>query len=103
MSGHVNRTVAAKTDLIEHYEYIARDNTSAAERFLLASERTLQTLANLPRLGQVWPSPDPRLTNLRFWPVPHFEKYLIFYRQTNNSILVVRVLHSARDIPSLLL
>lgn len=102
MSGQVDRSPEVRADLLEQHAYIAWDNPAAADRFLLAAERAFQNLANLPHLGQVWPSPDPRLAGLRFWPIPRFEKHLVFYRPTDEGILVVRVLHSARDIPLLL-
>ena len=102
MRGVVDRTPEVKADLVGQHEYIARDNPTAADGFLVAAERSFQTLANLPRMGQIWPSPDPRLADLRFWPIPRFEKYLVFYQPTDEGILVVRVLHSARDIPSIL-
>ena len=36
------------------------------------------------------------------WPIPKFANYLIFYRLTSEKVeIVVRVLHGARDIPSL--
>jgi toxin ParE1/3/4 len=35
------------------------------------------------------------------WRVRGFERYLIFYRPTDDGIDVVRVLHGSRDIESL--
>jgi plasmid stabilization system protein ParE len=35
---------------------------------------------------------------LRYWPVPGFERYLVFYVPTSARIDVVRVMHGARDL-----
>ena len=39
---------------------------------------------------------------MRSWAVSGFENYLIFYRPQSEGIEVVRFVHGARDIPSLL-
>jgi toxin ParE1/3/4 len=36
------------------------------------------------------------------WLVKGFEKYLIFYRTTDELVEIVRVLHAARDIDGIL-
>jgi toxin ParE1/3/4 len=41
---------------------------------------------------------DELVTNVRSFPVGN---YLIFYRPVNQGIEVLRVLHGARDIPSI--
>ena len=102
MNGHVERTPQAKADLVESYAFIARDNPTAAEQFLEAAQRAFETLAAMPRMGQAWPTTDERLAGVRFWPIAGFERHLVFYRPTDDGIAVIRVLHSARDIPSLL-
>jgi toxin ParE1/3/4 len=43
------------------------------------------------------------LEGLRLWPVPGFERHLIFYVERADYIDVLRVLHGARDIPAVLL
>ena len=35
---------------------------------------------------------------VRVWPVPGFRRFLIFYRVTENTLEVIRVSHSARDV-----
>ena len=37
----------------------------------------------------------------RVWRVEGFERYLIFYRPVGSGIEVVRVLHAARDFPTI--
>ena len=42
------------------------------------------------------------LEGLRMWLVSGFENYLVFYIERTHFIDIVRVLHAARDIPSML-
>ena len=84
----------AERDLLAILEYIARDGPGAAVRFVDRIEEKCQMLANSPDMGF---GRDELLPRLRVWPVGN---YLIFYRPANENIEVVRVLHSARDIPS---
>ena len=42
------------------------------------------------------------LQDLRMHPVRGFERHLVFYRERDDGIEVVRVLHGARDILSLM-
>ena len=91
----------ARSDLLEHFGFIARDNVDAAERFLLAAEETFQQLARRPTIGRVRAFDHPRLVGLRSWPVRGFKRHLIFYRPTESGIEVIRVLHGARDLPTI--
>jgi toxin ParE1/3/4 len=81
--------------------YIATDNPDAAERFVPALEETYAQLEALPGLGSVRQFRHKDLKGARFMPVTGFENYLIFYAPVGKSIHVIRVLHAARDYPSL--
>ena len=80
--------------------YIATDNPTAARRFLLAVEDTVKHLLVFPGLGALYPHPSH--PNLRAKLVNGFKSYIIFYTVSDDGILVVRVLHGARDIPRVL-
>ncbi len=56
----------------------------------------------MPGIGHRWSSADPRLADLRIWRIEGFEKHPIFYRPAADSIEVIRILHGARDIDSVL-
>lgn len=56
-------------------------------------------LAEMPLIGVSRPFSKPGLEDLRMWPIPDFEKFLIFYRPLADGIQVVRVLYGMRDIP----
>jgi toxin ParE1/3/4 len=45
---------------------------------------------------------NPRLAGLRVGRVEGFEKHLIFYRPGDDGVEIIRVLHGARDIDSVL-
>lgn len=85
----------ADQDLLEIGFYTALKNMVAANRFVQRLEETFNRLATNPRMGRIR---DDLAPNLRSFPVG---SYLIFYRQTEEGIEVIRVLHGARDIDSL--
>jgi toxin ParE1/3/4 len=92
----------AEEDLSEQADYIARDHVDVALRFLEAAEAAFSQLADLPDIGRRRQFRHPALAGVRSWPVPGFEKHLIFYRLNPGRVEVLRVLHSARDLDSLL-
>lgn len=81
--------------------YLRSQNPEAALRFLAALERAFRELsrnpgAGSPRYAQALPA-----EGLRMWPIRGFA-YLISYFERVDHLDVVRVLHSARDIPAML-
>lgn len=80
----------ANMDLIEIHDYIARNNPRAALRFVEKLDQKIRTLADFPGIG----SPYDELARLRTFVVG---KHVIFYREIENGIEVVRVLRGARD------
>lgn len=69
-----------------------------AEDFVTATEKSLLKLNSIPGMGTLLSrSLHPRLKNLRKWPVDRFQ-FLIFYRDWDDHIEAVRLLHGARDI-----
>lgn len=92
----------ARADLDDTAEYIARENPTAADRFLTAAGDAFKQLLATSGLGRVREYLDPRLKDLRSWRIRGFENWLVFYRPTDDGIEVIRVLHGARDLASLL-
>lgn len=92
----------ARIDLLESYAFIGLGSPNNADRFLDAAERTFQHLAEWPEMGRRWRSPRKRLGNVRIWRVRGFSKWLIFYRPLDDAIEVLRVLHGARDLHTIL-
>ncbi len=83
-------------------EFIALDNPDAAERVVEAAFGTFEGLAATPGMGVVRKFKNPRLRDVRFFPVSGFENYLIFYRPMADGVQVLRVLHGKRDVQTLL-
>jgi toxin ParE1/3/4 len=92
----------AQKDVDRHADYIGERSRSAGHRFYDAVQQAVQQLGAMPELGGRCEFSHPRLSGLRMWSIRGFEKYLIFYLPTDQGIAVVRVLHGARDIESIL-
>jgi toxin ParE1/3/4 len=101
MNQQVVRAPQAEADLVEIADYLARRDLTAALRFLDEAERGFASLAQMPSIGGLAETTNPRLAGLRVWPIPTFSSYLIFYRTSAETIEVVRVLHGARDLDKL--
>jgi plasmid stabilization system protein ParE len=85
-------------DLLSIWEYIARDDIGAADRLTERMDKAFRLLAKFPRKGHrradVHTS-EPVL----FWPVG---AYVVVYRPEPRPIIIVRVVHGARDLDALL-
>lgn len=103
MTPRIRVLPAADRDLDEQAAYLAREATvDTAMRFYDAVGAGFDQIARMPGIGQRCHSTTPRLAELRVWRVAGFEKHLIFYRSAGDVIDIVRVLHAARDIDSVL-
>jgi toxin ParE1/3/4 len=85
----------ALVDLIETAEYLAQDDVEVAERFFDAFEKTLKDIRETPKIGSVRRFRNK--TDVRMWFVHGFEKSLIFYTENADEIVILRVIHAARD------
>ena len=81
--------------------YIATDNPDVAARFVPALEATYAQLEALPGMGSVRNFVQADLQGVRMLPVTSFEHYLIFYIPAGRSVKVIRILHAARDFPTI--
>jgi toxin ParE1/3/4 len=88
----------AKEDLDEQALYIAKDNVAAALRFLDAAESAFSRLSHMHEVGSRREFARPELANVRSWPIPGFEKHVIFYQSAGGVVDILRVVHSARDL-----
>lgn len=75
---------------------------ATARRFLRALQRTCEALCDDPGLGSPRFFGNPALEGLRVWPISGFRRQLLFYRASDEAVEVVRLLHGARDLESLL-
>ena len=84
-------------DIDEIWEFIAKDDIDAADRVRDEIFEAFGKLADMPCMGHL--REDLAKEPLRFWSV---YSYLIIYRAEPQPIEIVRVLHGARDIASVL-
>lgn len=90
-------TSLAEADLLEVWEFIARDDPDAADRVVDEIRAALDRLAEMPRIGRA--RPELADVPLRSWPV---RSYLIVYRPDVSPLLVVRIVSGFRDLDTLL-
>ena len=103
MSKSVHRRRQARQDLVDIFRYYAREaGLRLADRFLSQAEASFTRLADMPGLGTRYEHDHPALADVRVSPITGFRKYLVFYRSVADGIEIVRVLHGARDIQTIL-
>jgi len=86
-------THAAEADLLELWLTIAEENPVAADGVLDSIQTTASLLGNQPAMGRARPELSDGLRSF-----PTRTPYLVFYLLNEEGLLVVRVLHHARDI-----
>jgi toxin ParE1/3/4 len=93
----------ARQDLVDTFRHYSREaGFRVARRYFAQAEATFTRLAGMPGIGTTYDHDHPALAGLRFLPISRFRKYLVFYRPVADGIEIVRVLHGARDIQSVL-
>ncbi len=89
----VRFTRSAETDLLELWLHIAEKNLVAADESLDVVQAAVSVLSSQPEMGRARPE---LADGLRSFPTR--TPYIIFYMLTDDQLLVVRVLHHAREI-----
>lgn len=92
----IRRTPEARQSIKELGRYISEQSGSldVALRFLDRIEERCEQHARSPLLGEIRDDLGP---NIRCFTVGN---YVVIYRPDNDGILVLLVIHSARDIPT---
>lgn len=101
MEFRVTRKPEVRRDLLELANHISGDSLEAGLRFFKAAEMTFSFLSANREAGQLCHFAHPETAGLRVWPIEGFRNYLVFYRPTDQGVVVERVLHGARDIEGL--
>jgi plasmid stabilization system protein ParE len=83
----------ARDDLQEIWIFIAGDNITAADALETDIYKACEVLANNPHLGHK--RPDLTDEPVLFWPVRGH--YLVIYLPETLPLVIVRILHGARD------
>ncbi len=99
MKVSITRSPKSEEDAYETYRYIALDSVEAAEAYFEALFDTFDKLLEYPNMGVLIEEAKGELQGLRLIRVSSkFRKHLVFYLPKENSIHVVRILHSSRDV-----
>lgn len=91
-------TAAARLDLLHIWNYLAENaSLNVADKVISDIERAMRKLVKTPWLGHR--REDLTQRDVLFYLV---HSYLIIYRPERKPLHVLRVLHGARDVQSLL-
>jgi toxin ParE1/3/4 len=79
--------------------YVEKANAEVAWRFQSALDESLNRLAIHPELGRLRHFRHPDLAGIRSFRVDRpFGNLLIFYRASDDTLQVIRLMHGARDL-----
>lgn len=81
-------------DLTEAYAYLADRSPASADRLLDEVELVVQLLSAFPEIGRPREELGPGTRSFRLRRFRH----IVFYRRTDDEIVLLRILHGARDI-----
>ncbi len=101
MAYSILKNPQAERDIEECFVYIAEENLDVGIYFLVAVEESIEQIASFPKIGSVKTFAGSQLHGLRMWRVKDYEKYLIFYLLKTETVEIIRVLHSSRDLQDL--
>ncbi|MEI6075714.1 MAG: type II toxin-antitoxin system RelE/ParE family toxin [Verrucomicrobiota bacterium] len=87
----------ATRDLDVIFDHICADHPDAAGRVRRTILNTADFLAQHPEIGWRIRKAGARHLQIRWFVVPKFRNYLVFYQPFQETIMVVRVLHAAQD------
>ena len=91
----VDLSLPAKQDLDEIWSYVARDNPTAADSLIDEISEHCRIYATQPEAG----TPADRFqAGLRYFA---YGNYVVFYRPEVSGILVIRIVHGARNLDAL--
>ncbi len=88
----------AERQIAEQYAWIAAESPAAAEAFLHRLRETLDLIAEYPLIGKPWPFRGTVRPGLRYTHVREDANRLIVYRSSRSTLVLVALLHAARDL-----
>lgn len=93
---------AAAADIVEQADwYEQQSGVELARRWERVVTSAVLRVMDHPRAGAITSFQHPELSNVRRLLIPGFPKHLIFYQVRKSEILVLRIVHGARDLESL--
>jgi plasmid stabilization system protein ParE len=87
----------AERDIEGVCDHIAADNPDAGRKVRQTILDTADFLALNSAAGQRILKAQPRHATIRWFVVPTNRNFLIFYQPFGDTIVVIRILHAARD------
>lgn len=94
----VQKHEVAKRSLDKISDYLAREaSLRVALRFLERAEETFERLLQSPGLGHLQEFRSLSLGDVLAWRVRGFRKWLVYYRELDDGIEVLDVMHGAQD------
>jgi plasmid stabilization system protein ParE len=96
---------AALEEIVDQADYFERKGSpESAIRWDMAVHEAIQSLRVMPHRGSPCLLLDSQLRDARHIPVPGFDRYSVFYRVESDaqSLTVIAVLHTARDVARIL-
>ncbi|HXF13687.1 MAG TPA: type II toxin-antitoxin system RelE/ParE family toxin [Terriglobales bacterium] len=93
---------AAAADIIEQADwYQQQSGAQLAKRWETAVTSAVLRIIDRPRAGTISKFPHSELSDVRRVLILGFPKHLIFYQVRKSEILILRIVHGARDLESL--
>ncbi len=93
---HVLKTASAEADIRSIALWISQDSVSAAIKWIDDLDREFLKIAQTPGIGT-----DRRDLRPRLRSVP-FGNYLVFFKSIRTNVMILRVIHGARDYSRIL-
>jgi len=98
----IHLSEASAADVIDQSDwYASQSDTVLVQRWELAVSTTLLRITEFPTAGARCHFKAADLRGVRRIAVDGFPRLLVFYRVDKTSVLILRVLHGARDLESL--
>ena len=92
----------AVADILEQADwYIAKSGHPLATRWDKAVTATVLRILRNPASGKVCSFRASELRDVRSLPIGGFPKHLVFYQVRGAKLMVLRVVHGARDLEAL--
>lgn len=95
----VIRSAKAQADVEDALAYYLQEAPHIAGRFLDSLERAVTHIRRSPGTGSPRYAIELDMPGLRFWALGKFP-FALFYLEQADHLLVLRLVHMSRDIPS---
>lgn len=95
---------AARDDLIRQFRYylLEQNVPEVAIRFREAVKKTVTLISQQPAIAPPCSLRNPKLENLRSWPVIGFEKIRLYFLWDDDTLRIIRILHAKRNVRAIL-